>query len=199
MANVGLDVDGVIYNYVKSLREYIHVLNGTPLEMMPDALGWNFMKDQWNLTMDQYYKIVTMGIKHDDFLKTGDKIEGCKEAIDYIYHVRKDRITLVTARDFGGIEDLARAATIHWLQDNEIPYHELILTHQKVGFNFDVIFDDSPGNVEQIRAAGENAVVFTQPWNAEMKDVPRVHGWDGVLNYLEENFPIQVDKAISAE
>lgn len=199
MANIGLDIDGVIYNFVKTLRHHIHQTRGKPLAEMPDALTWNFFSEQWNLTKDEYYQIVTTGIKYDGLLKTGDKIEGCKEAIDYMYHVRKDRITLVTARDYGGIEAIARNSTIFWLEQAGIPYHELILTHQKVGFNFDAMFDDSPSNIEQIHAAGENVVAFTQPWNAHLDEVPRVHGWDGVLDYLEENFPIQVDKAISIQ
>lgn len=198
MANVGLDVDGVIYNFIKALRYYIHQTKGVPLSSMPDVPTWDFY-DHWGLTKSEYYKIVTNGIKHDGFLKTGDAIEGAKEAVHYMYHTRKDHITLVTARDYGGVEDIAKASTAHWFEWAGIPYHKLVLTHNKVGFNFDAMFDDSPKNIERIRAAGENAVVFTQPWNAEMKDVPRVHGWDGVLNYLEENFPIQVDKAISAE
>lgn len=199
MAYLGFDLDGVIYNFVKSLREFIYETKGRALDTMPDAESWNFFEDQWGLTKKQYYSLVVNGIKYDGFLRTGDQISGSKAALEYIANIRKDKIVIVTARNYHGIESISREATLHWLEENEIPFDDLIMTHNKTGFNFDAMFDDAPHNIEALVESGENPIIFHQAWNAHETIAPRVYGWDGVLNYLEENFPISIDKSISMQ
>ncbi len=202
MARIGFDIDGVAYNFVYALRDEICRETGVPKEELPDAETWNFFKDQWKFTTKQYHEFVINGVKNNKIFWRGDTYEKCKEVVDYMYHVRGDEITFITARTYPGIENLCRYATEYWLNEvANLPYHHLeVIGHDgtKEGRQFDVLFDDAPHHIENAIIAGENAILFDQPWNRHMTYAERVHGWAGILNYVEEKFPVGKVATISS-
>jgi hypothetical protein len=193
MARVGLDLDHVIYKFVDALRTSIHKRTGKPLSEMPPAQTWNFFSDTWNMSLAEYHQAVRDGITDGDLLWRGDMYDNCKQVMEYMYRDRGDHITIITARSYQGIEKLCIGATKYWLDNVAgLPYHELELLDyagEKTGRSFDVLFDDAPHHIERAIIAGENAVLFDQPWNMHMAYAPRVYGWQGIRNYMDEHFP----------
>ena len=189
MARIGFDIDGVTYKFVDAFRDYIHQSLGLPLDKMPPATRWEFYED-WGFSLQEYLQIIAEGTKHGDVFWKGDMYDGCKEVVDYLYHIRGDEIIFITSRNIKGEPNLATLATHHWLNNVAgLPYHELIMSDDKFGQNLDVLFDDAPYQFEKHSEAGEHGVVFDQPWNWHLQHAPRVHGWQGVLQYVEENLP----------
>jgi 5'(3')-deoxyribonucleotidase len=161
---------------------------------MPPATRWEFYED-WGFSLAEYKSLIVDGTKYGDLFWKGDMYEGCKEVIDYLYHVRQDEIVFVTSRSIKTQPNLAEYATFYWLNDVAgLPYHELILTDDKFGLGLDVLFDDAPYQFEKHENAGEHGVIFDQPWNWHVAHAPRVYGWTGVLNYVKEKFPSSVTK-----
>jgi 5'(3')-deoxyribonucleotidase len=194
MARIGLDLDGVCYKFVDAFRSHLFFQKGIPLEKMPPATRWEFYED-WGFSLAEYKSLIVDGTKYGDLFWKGDMYEGCKEVIDYLYHVRQDEIVFVTSRSIKTQPNLAEYATFYWLNDVAgLPYHELILTDDKFGLGLDVLFDDAPYQFEKHENAGEHGVIFDQPWNWHVAHAPRVYGWTGVLNYVKEKFPSSVTK-----
>jgi 5'(3')-deoxyribonucleotidase len=74
-----------------------------------------------------------------------------------------------------------------------VPYDELITVGHddtKIAHLVDVLFDDAPHHVENAIAEGQNAVIFDQAWNRHLS-YPRVYGWKGIREYIDENFPVR--------
>jgi len=191
MARVGLDLDGVCYKFVDALRFYIYESTGRALDEMPPATRWEFYED-WGYSLAEYKQIVAAGVKDSDLFWRGQMYDGCKEAVDYLYHIRQDHIVLITSRFTPAQPKLAYEATYYWVNNVAgLPYNDLILSDDKFGYGFDVLFDDAPYQFEKNKKSGENnMVVFDQPWNWHLTDAPRVYGWTGLLNYVEEKFPV---------
>jgi hypothetical protein len=89
------------------------------------------------------------------------------------------RLVVVTDRDRFGLGDIARDSTTAWLDDNNIPHHELHLTGDKTGLGLDILIDDLPHNVEAIRDEGGVGLLMSRPWNTTADPrLPRITGWD---------------------
>jgi hypothetical protein len=71
---------------------------------------------------------------------------------------------------------VAVADTVAWLDDNGIPYRDICFLGAKPEVEADCYVDDAAHNVEALRAAGNEVIVFDQPYNAGVAD-PRAHGW----------------------
>lgn len=196
MARIGVDVDGVCYDFISALRKYINETTGKPLHEMPDAKCWDFFEEQWSIDASQYVKLVTDGVSDGKLFWNGDIYPGCLKAISKLKDMGHE-IVFITARKFHGIEAICEQATISWIEKNRLPYNKIIVDNDKTGYDLDILIDDSPNQIENHVLHGEHAVVFDQPWNTEIKYCDRVYGWDHVVTYVEKYFektPMQVAK-----
>jgi 5'(3')-deoxyribonucleotidase len=66
--------------------------------------------------------------------------------------------------------------TVAWLDDHGVPYRDLCFLGDKPQVDADAYVDDAPHNIEALRRAGADAVVFDQPYNRDVPG-PRVLGW----------------------
>ena len=71
---------------------------------------------------------------------------------------------------------IAVADTVSWLDANGIPYRDLCFLGRKPEVEADLYVDDAPHNVEALRAAGNDVVVFDQPYNSAVAG-PRARSW----------------------
>jgi len=75
--------------------------------------------------------------------------------------------------------------TVQWLDDHRIPYRDLCFLGAKPQVEADLYLDASPPNITALRRAGNQVLVFDQPYNRELKD-PRAHGWSEVEEQVME-------------
>lgn len=186
---LGLDCDGVVYNFVDTLRNWIHLETGKPLEEMPDAETWNFFTDQWGLTFQEYKDLTISGIDAGVIFAKGKPIPGAIEAIHSLSHDYE--IILVTSRSgFGLRYEQCRENTLKWLADNKVWFDGVIFAEDKTNRGIDILLDDAPHQVGNAVAVDERVVVFDQPWNRHVEHQDRVMDWEDFELYIRNRFPV---------
>lgn len=185
---LGLDCDGVVYNFVDTLRQWIH-MHGRPLESMPEANTWNFFSDQWGLTFDQYKEYTISGIDAGYIFAQGEAIPGAIETIHNLSHDYE--IIFVTSRSgFGERYEKCRQNTLKWFADNDIWFDGIIFAEDKTNRGIDLLLDDAPHQVGNAVAVDERIVIFDQLWNRHVEHQDRVTDWKDFEHYVRGRFPV---------
>ena len=80
---------------------------------------------------------------------------------------------------------VAAADTVAWLDAAGIPYRDLCFLGRKPEVEADLYVEDAPHNIVELRAAGNQVVVFDQPYNRDL-DGPRAQTWAEVERLVVE-------------
>jgi FMN phosphatase YigB (HAD superfamily) len=175
--DVGVDVDGVLYDFVDALRRQVSKYNENTI--YPEAYRWNFYQD-WGLAEDEFHKHYADGVLNRELLWEGTPYVGAREAW-YAIRNMGHRIHIVTDRRPHGAEKEAIEGTLHWLNTHGFhadsiqfsPDKTLIL--DKVENPEKVFFvDDRPENVYDLLNVGVRAYILNRPWNTNASG-PRVN------------------------
>jgi len=76
------------------------------------------------------------------------------------------RIRIITHRLFiKYFHQIAVSQTIEWLDHHDIPYWDLCFMKDKAAVGADLYIEDSPSNVEKLRADGHETIVFSNSTN----------------------------------
>src|SRR5690349_15369845 len=109
---VGIDLDGVVYNFHDSLREFLVQEAGYDPAELPDPVRWEFHGD-WGLTLESWLTACHMGVDAGIVFAYGEPHAGSKDAFDLL-RLGGHTIHIVTDRTFGA-PGLAAKATVSWL------------------------------------------------------------------------------------
>lgn len=195
---IAVDIDGVCYNFVDKLRDYVIKKTGRPITDFPDASTWWFFIEQWGMTLEEYIEWANEGLFENEIFWRGDQIENALWGVSELYKMGY-YIKFITARGGGkpDITNKCEQATYYWLNNNGFPYDEVVVSYDKFAYKYDLLIDDSPSNYEACTAAGLNVLVFDQAWNRHLEDAPRAKDWIQVVEYVKENFPLKSVKVRS--
>jgi beta-phosphoglucomutase-like phosphatase (HAD superfamily) len=141
-----------------------------------------------------------------------DPIAGASDALWHLNDTHDElRFRIVTHRYMSfQTEELKRAAgalhakittdTVTWLQQPRpdgrplIPFHDLAILGtskaDKASVGCDIYIDDSPGNIQALRAAGNDAIIFTQEYNKDLPGI-RADTWDLASALIERKLEEQ--------
>ena len=64
-----------------------------------------------------------------------------------------------------------------------IPHRDLCFLGTKADASADLHLDDAPYQIESLRAAGQDVLVFSQPYNLHL-DAPRAADWNEVVTQV---------------
>jgi 5'(3')-deoxyribonucleotidase len=176
---IGVDLDGVCYDFVGALRKWIHESTGRPLATMPDAECWDFFKYQWNMPTAEFLRLFDAGVAAGRIFRFGPPLPGAVAGVQALQDAGHE-IHIVTNRPQPG----ARENTLRWLAQHRIPFDSLTFSADKTCVPTDVFIDDNIENYEALRAAGVSAVFYDQAWNRSHDGV-RVHSWDAFVALCE--------------
>lgn len=160
---VGIDLDGVCYDFGASVREYLVQTGARQRHECPDPQRWEFYLD-WGLTLPQFLATCHAGVDEGVIFDHGDPFPGTREAIEKI-KAAGHTIHIVTDRFFGKWGG-SQMATIGWLNRHNIPYDSLTFSADKALVNLDAMVDDRPENYDALDAVGVNVYMLDRPWNA---------------------------------
>lgn len=171
MSSIGLDLDGVVYNFVGDLRDWLTALGFKVPEVDPEH--FDFENWVWGLSAEELRERCDEGVNAAYLFTGGQFVPGAREGMNTL-HQQGHKIHIVTNRYFG---HRSAANTEKWLKEHSVPYDSLTFTKIKGVVDADIYLDDRPANVLGLRSDGKRGVLFDQPWN---QDVPgeRVHNWD---------------------
>lgn len=185
---LAVDLDGVCADYTRSLRPYMAAMGRRDAFDLAEPTEWNLVKAGWFADMDEYMATHRFAVERG-FFRTMEEIEGMSEALwtlsDAEVHIRIVTHRFLTHGDQG----LAATDTIAWLQRRRedgrvrIPHRDLCFLGAKADASADLHLDDAPHQIEALRGAGEEVLVFEQLYNNDLAG-PRARGWSEVVEYV---------------
>lgn len=161
---VGIDLDGVCYDFAGSVREYLN-------HPHPDPERWEFYED-WGLSLDDFLTVCHDGVDAGIIFTHGDPYPNVLDAFKIIKGAGHS-IHIVTDRAFGQ-NGASPAATAAWLARHGLDYDSLTFSADKTVVKLDVMVDDKPSNYAALQAAGVDAYLLTRPWNQQVPNAQRV-------------------------
>jgi 5'(3')-deoxyribonucleotidase len=171
---LGVDLDGVCGDHAEAFRAVVAAERGIPIEHLPRQDTWDFTG--WDLDADEFDTIHRRAVLEHRMFRTMPVIEGCADALWRLSDAGV-WIRVITHRLFANWgHAVAVADTVAWLDEHGIPYRDLCFLGQKPEVEADAYIDDAAHNIESLRGAGNDVIVFDQPYNRAV-DGPRASGW----------------------
>ncbi len=203
---VGIDMDGVLCDYEGFLRQVTAESLGIDPADIPTSNTWGF--SNWPFDNIAHYQAMHLkAVAEHDMFANLDQIDGASDTLWKLNDTHDElRFRIVTHRYMSfQTEELKQKAgkrinakvttdTVNWLQQPRpdglplIPFHDLAILGttkaDKASVGCDLYIDDSPGNIQALRASGNDAIIFTQEYN---KDLPgaRANNWAQVAALIE--------------
>lgn len=197
MARVGIDLDGVCYDFAASLRQYVHQSYGTPgpdravnatdctncMKGHPDPWRWEFYLD-WEWSEATFKRWVRDGVDEGVVFLWGPALPGTKDAFVNLDDAGHEVVVVTDRVGLGGPN--ARKNTEMWLLKEGLSYHELHYQADKTLVDLDYHLDDKLENYDALDAAGVKVYLWDRPWNQDDdKERRRVSSWDEFLEQVE--------------
>ena len=175
---LNLDLDGVCADYMGGLRDYLVRHDRMDPSIQPSNESYALYENEgWPFSSPAEYIAVHKAAEAEHLYAVMRPLTGVSEAMKTLAaaHVY---IRVVTHRLFvSGQHRMVVADTAQWLDDNDIPYMSLCFTGLKDSVQATVHIDDSPANIESLRAVGQHVVIFDQPYNRHLPG-PRIGVWN---------------------
>jgi 5'(3')-deoxyribonucleotidase len=174
MADIAIDLDGVVYDFVAAFRAHC-VRAGIDAATSGRTDRYDFYLD-WGLDRHRFADLLADAVDTAGMWREGEAVPGALAALSAMA-AAGHRLHLVTNRLIGV---RAWANTEAWLATWNVPYCTVTFAADKTVVLADWFIDDCPDNVDAVAAAGRYASVFTQPWNQDWDPKPgqgRLASW----------------------
>lgn len=158
---VGMDLDGVNYDFAASLGRFL-LSTGYPADLMTDPMRWEFYRD-WGMTDVEFVAACNAGVDAGIVFRTGGTLPGAADAWRRI-RAAGHEIHSVTDRAFG-TGDKSEQNTIEWAAEEGLLYDSLTFSADKTVVPTDVFVEDKLENYDALTAAGRVVYLIDQPWN----------------------------------
>lgn len=179
----GVDLDGVCADYTYGFREVVAEDRGIAPEELPVERSWGF--EEWDLDMVDFERLHRLAVAEKRMLRTLPAFDGCADALWRLSDAGI-WIRIITHRLYVNWGHAAVVSdTVEWLDEAKVPYRDLCFLGDKPEVGADVYIDDAPHNITALRDAGNDVIVFDQPYNADLEG-PRAHGWAEVEELVSE-------------
>jgi hypothetical protein len=167
MSRIGIDLDGVLYDFAASLRRYLfsidpegttaHVHNREPSQ-------WEFWPE-WNMSYEDWLEACHNGVDAG-FVFQGPARPLAAESVRVIKNAGHE-VHIITDRTFGGTPGASAWATREWLNHHRIPFDTLTFSPDKTKVETDKFVEDKLSNYDALVASGSDAYLINRPWNAD--------------------------------
>jgi beta-phosphoglucomutase-like phosphatase (HAD superfamily) len=178
----GVDLDGVVADFIQGLKPVAAEWLGVESSALTDEVSYGFK--EWNLGgKSGYDDLHRFAVKERQLFAELPPISGAAAALRRL--ARKGiRIRIITHRLY--IEWFHRQAvhqTVEWLEKHGIPYWDLCFMQMKSSVDANVYVEDSPSNIESLRKARKQVIVFRNSTNAHIAP-PFASEWSEVERWV---------------
>jgi len=180
---LGVDLDGVCGDYTSAFRKVV----AADRDIDPSSLGaqrsWDF--SEWGVGPTEFDRLHRLAVLEHRMFREMEPMPSCAEVLWRLSDAGV-WIRIITHRlcvNWG--HAVAVADTVAWLDRTGVPYRDLCFLGRKPEVEADAYVDDGPHNVIALRAAGNEVIVFDQPYNRSV-DGPRARGWGEVESLVNQ-------------
>lgn len=182
---IGIDIDGVLADYVYGLRTFVSEKLGVPRSQLPEPTDYHF--SNWGEDFTKNFRNYHAEAVNKGLYLALDSTAFASQVVSILndeeYHIR-----IITSRFVKpGQHATVVKDTALWLDNNGIPYRDIMFTSRKTDVYADLYIDDAPSNIEEFQKAGKNALIFNTSYNQEVTGYPRVNNWLEVKDYILNN------------
>jgi 5'(3')-deoxyribonucleotidase len=176
----GVDLDGVVADFYGGLRPIAAEWLGVALETLTPRVSWGLVEWGVDEAPGGYERLHRFAVTQRELFLKMPPMPGAPQALRRM-SIEGVRIRIITHRLFiKYFHQVAVSQTIQWLDRHDIPYWDLCFMQQKTAVGADLYIEDSPANIERLRADGAKTIVFTNSTNEHLPG-PRADSWDDVL------------------
>ena len=159
----GWDLDGVLFNFGQSVREYLEATGQEHLwKSGPNPKPyWDWYKD-WKWTTPQFLDFCHRGADAG-YIFRGNVRENAVEAVWSVKNAGHE-IIVITDRSFGKTPKVSEDATKEWWVEYGFPdYDEIHFSPDKTIAPTDIFVEDKVENFKALHAAGTPTYLITRP------------------------------------
>jgi 5'(3')-deoxyribonucleotidase len=179
----GVDLDGVVADFYGGLRPIAAEWLGVELETLPTRVSWGLIEWGVDDAPGGYERLHRFAVTQRELFLDMPPMAGAPQALRRL-SIEGVRIRIITHRLFiKYFHQVAVSQTIQWLDRHDIPYWDLCFMQQKSAVGADLYIEDSPANVERLRAEGAKTIVFSNSTNEHLAGA-RASNWDEVLELV---------------
>ncbi len=175
----GVDLDGVCADFYGGIRPLAAQWLGVEEHALTDEVDYGL--SAWGIpdAPGGYRKFHQFCVTQRDLFSRLEPMSGCPQVMrrlsDAGVHIR-----IITHRLFiKYFHKQAITQTIDWLEYYGIPYWDICFLGQKTHVGAHIYIDDAPKNIEQLRQAGDQVIIYTNSTNRHL-DGLRADNWDTV-------------------
>lgn len=189
---LGVDLDGVCGDYTAAFRRVVAQERGVSPDELSTTRSWDF--GEWDLTADDFERLHRIAVLEHHMFRTMPVMAGAAEVLWRLSDAGV-WIRLITHRlyvNWGHAVVLEDTAA--WLDTAGIPYRDICFLGRKPEVEADIYVDDAPHNIAALRTAGNDTIVFDQPYNKDAPG-PRASDWAGVERIVVDGM-LRVGRAV---
>lgn len=179
---VGFDLDGVLFNFGQSVKDYLEATGQDHLwKSGPNPKPyWDWYKD-WKWTTDDFLQFCHDGADAG-YIFRGNVRPNAVAAVSIVKKMGHE-IIVITDRSFGTTPKVSEDATIAWWKEYGFPpFDEIHFSADKTIAPTDIFVEDKLSNYDAITAAGTECWLINRPWNdTEPDDRNRIND---VMDYV---------------
>lgn len=170
---IGIDLDGVCYDFVAAFRSYAHERFDVPYETMPQAVSWDFPVHDWGWDMETFLSRFHQGVTEGDIFWVGAPYKGVAAGIRQLRE-QGHEVHIVTHRENVGAPGTAVVTTARWLAFWGVEYDALHFVRDKTLVAVDVFIEDNVKNFQALWEHGVPSFLRNQPYNTVSRVMPHV-------------------------
>ena len=166
---VGIDLDGVLFNFGQSCKDYLdatsrgHLWKSGPTP----APFWDWYKD-WGWSSQEFVDFCNAGVDAG-YIFRGNVRDGAVAAM-WELKTAGHKLIVITDRSFGTTPESSHNATREWWKEYGFPdYDELHFSPDKTIAKTDIFVEDKLSNADALEEAGTPCIIINRPWNQVSK------------------------------
>jgi len=180
----GVDLDGVVADFYKRMREIAAEWYEKPLETMSPKITLGLK--EWGISSKkEYQRLHRFAVTQRDLFKT---VKPIKNAPQVLRRLSKAdiRIRIITHRLYiPYFHKQAVLQTIEWLDYHGIPYWDLCFMAEKSAVGADIYIEDNPDNIAELKKDNHPTIIFSNPTNTKLQG-PRGDDWNMVEKLIKK-------------
>ena len=180
----GVDLDGVVGDFYKSVREIAAEWLNKPIDSLTPEVSYGF--GEWGLAeYGGYDRLHRFAVEQRNIFEDMEPIENAPAILRKLSN-QGIRVRIITHRLFLKYSHATSITqTVNWLDNYDIPYWDICFMKDKGAVGAHVYIDDAPENIVSLRNLGCKTIVFTNATNRDLLG-PRANDWFEVEKIVME-------------